>query len=171
MGKSRSPWLLWSSILLLVIILACVIYAVYLYNHLYDSKTAGFDQTSEQILNQTSITEIEKIEQYNGSAPYHVIFGLNEANEEELIFYPVEGQVKDLTTINGSEILAEEDVLNLWQTKCNECELVKINPALENDEPLWEITYHDNNNRYVMEYLSIYNGTPVESYHFKKMFN
>ncbi|WP_245843784.1 DUF5590 domain-containing protein [Oceanobacillus rekensis] len=161
---------MWSSILLLVIILACIIYAVYLYNDLYNSKTAGFDETKEQILNQTSIAEIEKIEQYNGSSPYHVVFALNEANEEKLIFYPVEGKEKELTTINRSEIITAEEVLSLWQAQCNECELVKINPALENNEPLWEITYHDNQNRYVMEYLSIYDGAPVESYRFKKMF-
>jgi uncharacterized protein YpmB len=170
MGNSKSIWLKWSSILLLVIILACIIYAVYLYNDLYKSKTAGFDETTEQILNQTSIAEVEKIEKYNGSSPYHVVFGLNDANQEQLIFYPLEGKEKELTTINKSEIISEEEVLSLWQTKCNECELVRINPALENNEPLWEITYHDSQNRYVMEYLSFYDGAPVESYHFRKMF-
>ncbi|MGJ9456790.1 DUF5590 domain-containing protein [Oceanobacillus sp. CF4.6] len=171
MRSSRSGWLLRSSLLLLVIILACIIYAVYLYNDLYDSKTEGFHETSKQILNQTSITEVEKIERYSGSTSYHVIFGINDENEEKLIFYPLEGNEKELTTIDRSKVLSEEEIVNLWRTQCNECEFVKINPALENDEPLWEITYHDNHNRYVMDYLSIYDGSPVESYVFKKMFN
>lgn len=91
---NKSKWLLWSSLTLLIILIALGIYGIVLYNNLYDSKTAGFDETSRQILSQTSITEIEKIEQYNGSAAYHVLFGKNDANEEKLIFYPLEGNEK-----------------------------------------------------------------------------
>ncbi|WP_249871844.1 cell wall elongation regulator TseB-like domain-containing protein [Oceanobacillus saliphilus] len=171
MHNTKSNWLMWSSVLLLVIILGCGIYAVYLYNELYDNKTAGFDETSRQILNQTAITEIGKMDQYNGSESYHILYGKNDENEEKLIFYPLEGTEKELTTIDRSEIISEEEILSLWQSQCNGCEFVKINPALENNEPLWEIKYNDMNNRYVMDYVSIYDGSLVEQYRFKRMFN
>ncbi|WP_010650618.1 DUF5590 domain-containing protein [Oceanobacillus massiliensis] len=170
MRNSNTSWLLWVSMLILAVILACLIYAVYLYNVLYDNKTAGFDETSEQIMSQTAIEKVENIEQYNGSSAYHVIFGINNKEEEKLIFYPLEGKEKELTTLDRAEIMPKEEVLNLWKTKCNECELVKIVPALESNEALWQITYHDSDNRYVMEYVSIYDGTPVEQYRITRMF-
>ncbi|WP_067725503.1 cell wall elongation regulator TseB-like domain-containing protein [Oceanobacillus damuensis] len=171
MHSSKSNWLLWSFVSIVVIILACSIYAVYLYNEIYGSKTAEFAETSRQILNQTAITEIEKVEQYNGSEAYHIVFGENDENEEKLIFYPLAGNEKELTTIDRTEIMSEEAILDQWQAQCNGCEFIKINPALENDEPLWEITYNDNNNRYVMDYLSIYDGSREEQYRLKKIFN
>jgi len=167
--KSRPKWLLWSSVVILIIFLACFSYGVYLYNNLYDSKTAGFNDTSQHILNQTAITEIEKIEQYNGSASFHVIFGKNAEDEEKLIFYPLEGNEKSLTTIDRDEIIPEEDIVNQWQSSCDGCEIVKVTPALENNEALWEITYKDKN-QYAIEYVSIYDGSPVEQYRFTRMF-
>ncbi|MBP2078301.1 DUF5590 domain-containing protein [Oceanobacillus polygoni] len=168
---NKSNWLLWSSLSLLVILLGLGIYGIVLYNNLYDSKTAGFDETSRQILSQTSITEIEKIEQYNGSKAYHVLFGSNDADEEKLIFYPLEGKEKSLTTIDKSEILTEEEIISRWQSECNSCKLIKVTPALEDDEALWEIAYNDVNDEYVLDYKSIYDGSPVHMYRFKRMFN
>ncbi|MDO6450744.1 DUF5590 domain-containing protein [Oceanobacillus profundus] len=168
---NKSKWLLWSSLTLLIILIALGIYGIVLYNNLYDSKTAGFDETSRQILSQTSITEIEKIEQYNGSAAYHVLFGKNDANEEKLIFYPLEGNEKSLTTIDKSEILTEEEIIERWQAECDSCELIKVTPALEENEALWEIAYNDMNDDYVLDYKSIYDGSDVHMYRFKRMFN
>ncbi|WP_339227996.1 DUF5590 domain-containing protein [Oceanobacillus sp. FSL K6-2867] len=168
---NKSKWLLWTSLPILIILIALGIYGIVLYNNLYNSKTAGFDETSKQILSQTSITEIDKIEQYNGSKAYHVLFGKNGEGEEKLIFYPLEGKEKSLTTIDKSEILTEEEIVSRWESECNNCKLIKVTPALEENEALWEIAYNDMNNDYVLDYKSIYDGSSVHTYRFQRMFN
>lgn len=163
-------WFIWGLVILIIIIVYSFIYVLFLYHDLNESKTAGFEETEKQILGATSITEIEKIEQFNGAEAYHVIYGKDKKNKEKIIFYPLKGKKKDLTTINQSEIISKKQVLNKWKEQCNDCELVKIVPALVENKALWELTYHDKSNRYVLDYLSLYDGSRYEQYRFKQMF-
>lgn len=163
-------WVLWSSVLFLIVLISCIIYALFLYLDLMDSKTAGFEETKNQILSNTSITSIEKIEQFNGNEAYHVVYGENKDKEEKIIFYPLKGKEKNLTTIDQTEIFTKKQVLSQWKEQCNGCELVKIVPALVEDKALWEITYSDKSDRYVLDYISLYDGSPFEQYRFKRMF-
>lgn len=61
-----------------------------------------------------------------------------------------------MTTIDKSEILTEEEIIERWQAECDSCELIKVTPALEENEALWEIAYNDMNDDYVLDYKSIY---------------
>jgi len=168
--KRKNRLLIWSLAILFLILISCFIYGVTLYNDLYDSKTAGFDETREQILNQTSITEIDKIEQFNGEKAYHVIYGENNKGEQKIIFYPLEGKEKNLTTIDATEIVSEEKMLELWKEDCESCDFINISSALIDGKALWEISYKDDKDRYVLEYFSMNDGTRYEQYRFNSMF-
>ena len=163
-------WLSISLLIFFILLLSVSIYGIILYNDLVDSKTSGYNETAEQILNNTSISEIEKIEQFNGAKSYHVIFGSNEKNEKKIIFYPLEGNEKNLTTINQSEVIPSEEIFGQWEEQCMDCELIKIVPALVNDKALWELTYKNNSNQYIIDYLSIYDGSRFEQYRFNRTF-
>lgn len=167
--KKRN-WFFWSLIIILIILIICFIYSVFLYYDVKASKTEGFAETEKQIINATSITEVDKIEQFNGDEAYHVIFGKDDKEEQKIIFYPLKGKEKDLTTIKQADVISEDQILNEWKGQCKDCKLVKIVPALVDDKALWEITYSDGSNRYVLDYLSIYDGSRYEQYRFKRMF-
>lgn len=167
---NEKRWFLWSTVLFLIVLISCIIYMVFLYIDLKDSKTAGFEETKKQILSNTSITSIEEIEQFNGNEAYHVIYGKNKDNDGKIIFYPLKGKEKNLTTIDQTEIITKKQVLSQWKEQCKGCELVKIVPALVKDKALWEITYNDKSDRYVLDYVSLYDGSRYEQYRFKRMF-
>jgi len=168
----RKNWvLIWSIVIVFLIIIACFIYGIFLYSDLYESKTKGFDETNEQILNQTAITEIDKIEKFNGAKSYHVIYGKNENEEEKIIFYPLEGNEKNLTTVDASETISQEQILQLWNEECESCDFVAISPAIIDDEVLWEIAYKDDQNRYVLDFFSMYDASRYEQHRFNPMFN
>ncbi|RDW22066.1 DUF5590 domain-containing protein [Oceanobacillus chungangensis] len=172
-GYSQSTkriWLKKGLVTVLVIAFACLIYAIFLYNDLYESKIEGFAETEKQILAQTAIIEVDKIERYNGESPYHVVHGKNEDNEEKIIFYPLIGNEKNLTTINKADIISEQQILNAWQNQCSQCQLVHISPALMEQEPLWEIAYYkDNKSKYVLDYLSMDDASRKEQLQFSKL--
>jgi uncharacterized protein YpmB len=167
--KNRS-WFFWSLIIILIILITGLIYAVFLYQDVKASKTEGFDETKKQILNATSITEIDKIEQFNGEEAYHVIFGKDNKGVKKIIFYPLKGKEKNLTTIKQSDMVSEDQIQGEWKANCEHCKLVKIVPALVDNKPLWEITYSDESGRYVLDYLSLYDGSRYEQYRFRQMF-
>ena len=172
--RSRSPkWLKWflSSVLLVIII--CFVYGIFLYYNIQKDKTAGFSETKEMILQDTELVNIQNIERYHGESSYHVVFGETEESEKKIVFVPLEKDKEnkeDLIIIDQTEITSKEAMQSQWQKQCDNCELVKITPGIENNEPLWEITYIDNSKRYVLEYLSIYDGTQQEQFRFTRMF-
>jgi len=159
------------SIILLILIISAVVYSVFLYQDIIESKNDGFAETESQILNATSLVSIDKIEQFNGAESYHVVFGENEANEQKVIFYPLAGTEKQLTVLEEDEIVSEQTIINQWQDSCGECELIKVVPAIQDENVLWEVTYEDESDRYILDYLSIYDGSHYERYQFTQMFN
>lgn len=164
-------WFIWTLIILGVLFISAVIYAIFLYMDLNEKRTAGFSETTREVLSQTSITEITNIETFNGEAAYHVVQGINESGEEKLIFYPLEGNEKTLKTVDIEDIMPKQAVHKQWNSDCNSCQLIKITPALIEEEVLWELTYYDENNRYVFDYVSIYDGSPYEEIRYLRMFN
>src|SRR5699024_3073215 len=169
--KRRNRFVVWSFIIFSIVVLLCFIFAVVLYNDLYDSKTANHSETEKIILEQTSITEIDHIEHFFGEEAYHVVYGKNEQDEEKIIFYPLEEEEKNITTIDLATVLSKEQMVQEWQQNCTSCQFVDITPALMDGEELWEITYQDEQNRYVLAYYSMDNAAVYEQLFFKSMFN
>lgn len=171
MLESKRSWLFWSTIIFIILFISVLIYAIFLYMDLNEKRTAGFDDTRREVLNQTAITEISNIESFNGEASYHVVSGIDTEGEEKLIFYPLEGNEKTITTIDYEDITPKSAIINEWQANCNSCELINVSPALVDDEALWELTYYDENDLYVFEYVSIYDASPYEEIRYLRKFN
>ncbi|MFD2630661.1 cell wall elongation regulator TseB-like domain-containing protein [Oceanobacillus kapialis] len=167
---TRPRWLIWSLLLVGIVVIAVGIYAAFLYQDLNKSRTAGYDTTKEQVLSATSVTEVEKVVTFNGAESYHVVFGHTEENEGRLIFYPLKGNEKTLTTITEQEMISEDQMLQQWRNSCNDCELIKIVPGIIEEEVLWEITYRDAADRYVLDYYAIADGSQYEQYRLNQMF-
>lgn len=164
-------WLKWSLLIVLLLVVIFLVFAIYLYTDIRQSKESGYEETRQQLLANTSLTEITAIEQFNGAQSYHVVHGINGEVEEKIVFYPLKGNEKNLTTIDKSEIVPETQVQSQWQEQCSNCELIEVVPALSDGNALWEVTFIDENGQYVFDYLSIYDGTRYEQYRFTSMFN
>lgn len=160
-----------TGVILLILLISAGIYSVFLYQDIMESKTEGFAETESRILEATSLVFIDKIEQFNGSEAYQVVFGKNETNENKIIFYPLEGSEKNLTVLDESEIISKETILKSWEEACGQCDFIKAVPAMKDENILWEVTYTDESDRYVLDYLSIYDGSRYERYRFTQMFN
>ncbi|WP_052360676.1 cell wall elongation regulator TseB-like domain-containing protein [Oceanobacillus manasiensis] len=153
-----------------IVVIAIGIYAAFLYHDINESRTAGYETTKKQVLSATSVTEIEKVVTFNGAESYHVVFGKTEKNEGRLVFYPLEGNEKTLTTMNEDEMVSEENMLQEWSSRCTDCKFIKIVPGIVDEKVLWEITYRDASDRYVLDYYAIEDGSQYEQYRLKQMF-
>lgn len=137
---------------------------------LNEERTKGHDETRRELIKQTSITEITSIVNFNGESAYHVVYGENEEGKGQIIFYPLEGEEKTLTIVDVADILPEQAMISKWKQDCSGCDLVKITPALMDNEVLWEIVYYDENDRYVFEYRSIYDGAHYQEIRYLRQF-
>ena len=170
MRESKNRWVRWTLVVITVLILIGAGYGIYLYQVINDSRTDGFDTTKKQIETQTSYHHVHSIQAYYGESSYHVFYASDKENEEHLIFLPLEGDERELIVINENDMVSEEAILEAWSSSCDSCRLADIAPAYEDGQALWEITYHDKNDQYVMDYYSIDGQQLEERYTYNKMF-
>lgn len=168
----KSPWFKWVLVGILLIILACLTYLIVMYNSIQQDKQTGFNETKEMVLQQTDIAEINNIKRYHGEHAYHIVFGQTDNNEKQIVFVPLtkENEEENFTVIDQADIISQEAIEEKLQNECNTCKIISIIPAMEDEELLWELTYVDDSNRYVLEYLSLYDATQYEQFRFKQMY-
>lgn len=164
-------WVKWAVVGLVLVFVSCFIYLFFLYSDIQQSKTANYHDSQEKVLDKTKVSKIEKITQYNGEHQFHVIFGTTKDGENKIVFVPLDIKDKKLTIINEAKIITQQHIEDQWKQQCQNCELIDITPALENNKPLWEVTYIDSSGRYIFDYLSIYDGIRSQQYRLKSIFN
>lgn len=176
MHKQNSPytvpnWLKWGTIGLILVLISCFIYLIFLYSGIQQNRTANYPESKAAVRTKTEVSTIEKVTEYYGKHQYHIIFGADKNGDEKIVFVPLDSKKKDLTVIDQSEIITKQQIKNEWEAQCQNCELIDITPAMENNKVLWEITYMDSSNRYIFDYLSIYDGTRYQRYQLKSIFH
>lgn len=172
--SSRSALILkWSLVTFIILLIACVVYMIFLYYEIQQTKTSGYTDVKEIVLRDTEVTEIDQILRFHGDKAYYVVYGKTIGAEEQIVFIPFEQKQDDegLTVIHQKDTISKDSIINKWQEQCNNCKLIKVIPGMLNNEPLWEITYIDPSDRYVFDYLSIYDGSQYEQLRFKRMFH
>src|SRR5699024_2257331 len=93
---------------------------------------------------------------------YHNGLGETEHGEEKIVFVPKAKNAEKMTLIDGNEVLMKREITSLWENDCTTCQLIKVNPALIKENHFWEVTYGDHTDRYVLDYLSMYDGSRYE---------
>ncbi|MBP1949591.1 cell wall elongation regulator TseB-like domain-containing protein [Virgibacillus litoralis] len=163
-------WLKWVFAVTLLILIACFIYGIYLYNAIQQDKTSSFEDVKDEVMAETEIVTIDKVKRFHGDKAYYIIYGETNNNKQKIIYYPFSKNIEDITIVDKSEIISEESIRKGWNESCKNCNLFDITPALVGDKPSWEITFTDDSNRYVIDYLSIYDSTRIEQFRFNHMF-
>lgn len=166
---SRKGWLYISLIIVCLLIGAAIIYGYFIYHGLMDQKKAGFAESTEKVLADTSLNEIDAKYKYFGEDNYHIYFGSTEDQEEKVVFFPLDEE-NEITTLDQSDIISKEDVKEQWKKECESCKLMKVRPAMDEETPLWELTYKDTTGRLVLDYVSFKDGSDYEAYRFKQTF-
>lgn len=167
--RELPSWTKWLILGISLVIVAVLIFLIILYNIIQSNKTEGFTAVEEYVLNETEIVKIEETMRYHGDSNYHVVNGFTNSNAEQIVFVPVDNK-EDITIVNAEDIIPKEKIEATWKKDCSGCELLDIVPAISKDNVLWEITYIDDSERYVINYVSMYDGTQFEEFRFKKSF-
>jgi len=164
-------WLKWTLIVAGIVLILICVYFAYLYHSIQQQKTDGFDKTKAIVLKQTDITDIEDISHFQDDTAYDIALGTTEDHKQQYVFVPKQNEKTDLTTVDTEDTISKQQIINQWKKQCNQCELVRVTPAMIDEKPLWEMTYWIDEDQYIMDYLSIYDGKRYQQFRFKSMFN
>lgn len=152
-------------IVLLFCIIFLLIYAIFSYRAIEESRTEGFSEAEAFVLQHSNITNIDDISYFQAEEGFFTFLGRDSANEKYYIFLRDDGvfATDDLYVVANKGLVATEELEQEVLARCSDCTLIHSNPAMIDELPLWELTYIDDTNRYVIEYKYLQNGKTFET--------
>lgn len=166
---STNRWLKISLIVVLLLFITAISYGFFIYHGLLKQKDAGYDKSIKQVLADTPLTEIDEKYKFFGKDNYHIFLGSTKGKQEKMVFFPLDDQ-QEITILDQSNILSQEDVKQQWKNHCESCKLMDVGPAMDDGAALWELTYKDEQGRLILDYVSLKDGSEYEQYRFNQMF-
>lgn len=169
-NKNSIGWKKIIPAIILIFLIIIFIYMMIVYRQVMLSKQTGFKQVSEFVVEQTEIEEISSTSYFQAEDGYYILTGQDEPGENWYVYIMDDGNLKKENIILQSftKSLPVEELTSSWKNDCNNCELINSTPAMIDDVPLWEFTYIDDSNRYVMEYKNLTDGTTYEKIRFTR---
>lgn len=167
MMLNKRPFINWKVVFISLIAIAVVIGMIYLvqnYQTIVSSKLVGEQNIVRIVKDETDVTSIEEIEQFQGLDTIYIVNGRTKDKKEELVF--VRGKTEKtkqfIKTYDIADLYTEADLISNWKSECDQCAFKKTQLAMIEEEPLREITYIDAYNRYVFAYYSLEDGSLYE---------
>lgn len=143
-------------ILFIGVILVIVLSSLTIYKQIQYNKTEGFSEAIERAKDETSLVEVVETSTYTRNETYVVVNGIDDDNEEMYVFVPEDSE--DVSVIDANDGITEEDAIQIVKEQQQVSKILSTQIGIENNQPLWEITYLDENNSLVYYYLDFKTG-------------
>ncbi|WP_217585458.1 DUF5590 domain-containing protein [Lentibacillus saliphilus] len=163
-------WLKWIGISGVILAIGLIIYGMVTIHQIQAERDAGFAKTEETVIEKTDIVSVEHIDVFHEAISYHIVFGTTERGNDKVVFVPINDSDADMMTFNRTDMMTEQDIEKEWNETCQSCELLDIQAAMIESNPLWELTYKDEHDRHVLDYVSMQDGQRYEQLRFKRNF-
>ncbi|WP_212935392.1 cell wall elongation regulator TseB-like domain-containing protein [Bacillus hominis] len=160
---------------IIIVIVASGIYGAYVYNKAMEKKIPKESKSVEIAKEKAKLTNVKSVDYYNGESSYTVVQGTDEKGEQLIVWVP---EKKGETIIRKkSEGISEKDALQRTieqvgdeskEPKSKPKEILKVKLGVENNIPLWEVTYIDDDNRYSYYNLAFQDGQFLKRYSIEK---
>ncbi|WP_145956040.1 cell wall elongation regulator TseB-like domain-containing protein [Halobacillus halophilus] len=147
-------WLKWSFIIIGALFFLSGALAVWMYVSINKDLHTGEEAAREMALNQTEIATVEKVSIYHGKSKVHIVKGKTQGGKEGLVFIDL-SKNEILNEQMNQEIIAEQQLKQSWRADCQNCIYKNIQLGYEEEQPVYEITYVDSQNRYVFDYFNL----------------
>src|SRR5690625_2790654 len=138
-------------ILVIAVLLGILFYSIYLYSYIESSRVNDLEVTKTKVIQSGQLTEVTEM--------YHVE---DKDKKSKILFVPLDQKEEEIMMVDVNETLSEERVTQIVLKECQSCNIVTTTPAMVDNKPLWEVTYFDERDRYVIDYLSMYDGSRYE---------
>ncbi|MBO1578443.1 DUF5590 domain-containing protein [Bacillus sp. XF8] len=151
---------------IIIVIVAIVLYGVHVYNATMEKKIPKESKVVEIAKEKAKLTKVKTVDYYNGKSSYAVVQGVDEKGEQTIVWVPE--KKGNVLVRKKNEGISEKKALQIVAGERKPKELVKVKLGAENDVPLWEITYIDQEGRYTYYYLEFQDGKYAGYYSIEK---
>ncbi|CAI8700577.1 Peptidase M4 [Bacillus sp. IT-79MI2] len=151
---------------IIIVIVAIGLYGVHVYNATMEKKIPKESKVVEIAKEKAKLTKVKTVDYYNGKSSYAVVQGVDEKGEQIIVWVPE--KKGNVLVRKKNEGISEKKALQIVAGERKPKELVKAKLGAENDVPLWEITYIDQEGRYTYYYLEFQDGKYAGYYSIEK---
>ncbi|WP_143414485.1 DUF5590 domain-containing protein [Halobacillus massiliensis] len=160
-------WMKWTLVIGSILCFIIFLLGMWMYSHINASKTQDFDRAESFATQEAGFRQVDKVTRYNGKSVIHIVQGANEEGESIYGFINLADN-KLLITLDAEQMISKEAVRNDSEASCSSCEWIDTQLAYEENRPVWELTYKDESNRYVFEYIDVENGERIQRFAFRQ---
>jgi uncharacterized protein YpmB len=147
---------------ILVTLLVIIIILSLFYLSIRNPLTKEQEQVVEYVQQNTDIQEVIDVSFYHGTDAFQVITGLDAEGEMWIAWYQLEDQ--EIVLRKQNQGLSEEEVRDFAVNELNPHKINNIRLGIENDLPVYEISYIDQENRYAYYYITFKDGIFLKRY-------
>ncbi|PEF74385.1 peptidase M4 [Bacillus pseudomycoides] len=151
---------------IIIVIVVIGLYGVHVYNATMEKKIPKESKVVEIAKEKAKLTKVKTVDYYNGKSSYAVVQGVDEKGEQIIVWVPE--KKGNVLVRKKNEGISEKKALQIVAGERKPKELVKAKLGAENDVPLWEITYIDQEGRYTYYYLEFQDGKYAGYYSIEK---
>jgi uncharacterized protein YpmB len=153
----------WGIIMIVFVILAGIGTAS-IYVKSVQPKQDAEEQAAQKAKKVYDLKEIIGTQTYYGSHTYYIVNAKNKKNEKVIIWVPKNDKKRDMIVKKENSGISREEVISLVQKERNPEEIKSIRLGMENEIPLWEITYVDHDNSFTYYYVNFQTGKFLKRY-------
>lgn len=106
---------------------------------------------------ETNLVSVNEIYLYNGSETSYAIQGVNEKDEEMIVFVPEKDDEK-IVVKKASDGITKEQAIQIVQQEKNPVHIVSVKLGMEKQIPLWEVYYKTDKSSLNYYYIDFQTG-------------
>lgn len=160
-------WVKWASIIVSTLFILGLSLAIWIYIDVNQDRTSAHAQASTLVLEQTEVETVDEVSVYHGKETVHIIKGTEKDGSSVLVYVQVDNQ-KVLDVIKGDDYLSTSEMKDVWKKGCGNCGFKNIQYGYEEGEPVFEVTYIDQQDRYVFDYYRLNGESFDQRFAFKQ---
>lgn len=161
------------TIILIIFIILIIGVLSYMLN-IEKKYSESFNQTKQKVMDDTEMTTITNMYSFQESEFYHIFLGENESKDNLISVVQFDKEnanpIDEIKTYDRTDFISQKSILDKWAETCDRCEFINIQPAIIDDTLLWEISYNDVEEHYVLAYYLMTDGQEFESLKFQRNF-
>ena len=152
--------IIWSVVIIFLIGAGLLIQAIYAGDKTKNEAKKSAEEIARDI---GEMAEVDDFYLYNGNETWSVITGKTADGKKIGVWVPDDKKQKS-QVIALSEGISENKAIAIVKEKKNVKEIISAHLGMENNQPLWEITYKNDKDLYGYYYLDFKTGDLIRNY-------
>lgn len=140
----------------IVVMIVVIAFSISVYQTASKPLHKAEDEAFAVAKSNAGLTKVEDFYWYNGTETYFTVTGTNQENEAVIAIVAQDGG--DTTVLNQADIITEAEAVQLTRQAVNPKEILEARIGIEDETPIWEVAYKQENGRLGYYVLSLETG-------------